>query len=523
MAVSAITIISCKLDDNIDPNLPLTEDLSPKQLLAAAETAQYSAQSGTMFSISRIWTNTVAGNYFYYAAPMTTEYQMNITTSTQNAVWNNNYLALANLAQIIEGKQAANFPLHTAMAKILLANGMQYIVDFYGDAPYSEAFKQQNLLNPKYDKGEDIYRDLVVKLNEALATLENTPVNDNNIVDGSEDVIFGGSGASSSSTNLASWKAYARTIKLRILLRQSKVTDATVKQFVNQQLATLAGLPSTSFVSADVKINPGYKSATEEQINPLYRNFGRYNYNVTAVNNAGWRYYMISDHFAKLLSGDSSKPTSGVTDPRGLKMYMKPVTVLGGATLRGIEQGSVKPTDRVEGNYNRIGGIFGPTAATAEASATSDGYMMLASESELLQAEAAVLYPQYFSNAAAHYANAVNKSFTFLGLTSAQATTYLAALDSKPVGWSGATDKMAAIQYQRLIILNNYRPYETYINYLKTGYPETPLALTAIYPNKPYRLMYPQSEFIGNSANVPKFDQAQAFTKNQYTPFWNRN
>lgn len=507
MAATAILMIGCKLDDNIDPNLPLTENLSPRQLLAAAETSQYAAQSGTMFSISRIWTNTVAGNYFYYAAPMTAEYQMNITSSSQNAIWNNNYLALANLAQIIEGKESANFPLHTAIAKILMANGMQYIVDFYGDAPYSEAFKQQNLLNPKYDRGEDIYHDLVVKINEAIATIENTAVNDNNKVDGSEDVILGG--------NMASWVAYANTIKLRLLLRQSKVTDATIQQFVNEQLASLSG---ATFVSSDITINPGYKADTPEQINPLYLNFGRYNYNVTAVNNAGWRYYMISDHFAKTLRGDSSKPTSGVSDPRGLKMYLAPTAVLNGVTLRGIEQGSVKPSDMLEGNFNRIGGFLGSSTGS-----TAPGYLMLASESELLQSEAAVLYPQYFSGAASHYTNAVTKSFIFLGLTEAQATAYLAALDSKPVGWSGAADKIAAIQHQRLVILNNYRPYETYINYLKTGYPDIPLAATAIYPNKPYRLMYPQSEFIGNSANVPKLEQAQAFTKNQYTPFWNRN
>ena len=114
-------------------------------------------------------------------------------------------------------------------------------------------------------------------------------------------------------------------------------------------------------------------------------------------------------------------------------------------------------------------------------------------------------------------------SFISYGLTSATADSYLAALDSKTVGWTGAPNKIAAIQYQRLVCLNLTRPVETYINYLKTGYPDTPLALTATHANKPYRLVYPQSEYVGNSANVPNVTTNDVFVKNNFTPFWNRN
>lgn len=138
-------------------------------------------------------------------------------------------------------------------------------------------------------------------------------------------------------------------------------------------------------------------------------------------------------------------------------------------------------------------------------------------------AEAAVTYPQYFSGAQVHYDNAVKASFKFYGLTEADATAYLALLDTKTVGWTGAPSKIAAIQYQRLIALNQVKPMETYLNYLKTGYPETPLALTAAHPNKPYRLVYPQSEYVGNSANVPNVSTNDVFVKNAFTPFWNRN
>ena len=171
LILSTLALVACKLDDNIDPNLPRTENLSPTDLITAAETTSYAAQTGSMLQLSNIWTNTWAGNYYYYAAPMTREYQMDVTSTFYNGIWNSNYLAMANLSQIITSSKAVDYPNHAAIAKVLLANSMQYIVDFYGDAPYTEAFKQQDLLTPKYDKGEDIYHDLVVKLNEAIATL----------------------------------------------------------------------------------------------------------------------------------------------------------------------------------------------------------------------------------------------------------------------------------------------------------------------------------------------------------------
>lgn len=501
LILSTLALVACKLDDNIDPNLPRTEDLSPTDLITAAETTSYAAQTGSMLQLSNIWTNTWAGNYYYYAAPMTREYQMDVTSTFYNEIWNSNYLAMANLSQIITSSKAVDYPNHVAIAKVLLANSMQYIVDFYGDAPYTEAFKQQDLLTPKYDKGEDIYHDLVVKLNEAIATLSSHSGEE---VSSSKDVIFGG--------DVDEWVKFAKTIKLRILLRQSKVTDATIKTFVDAQLATLAG---ETFVDSDVTIQPGYNTGTQAGMNPLYSNYGYYLYDGSR-NNSGNRYIMISDHFAKLLRGDSTKPTSGVADPRGTKMY-RAVS----STVKGIEQGSVKPANTKEAQYSRLGWIYDKTADGDMSGASSKGYLMTASESELLQAEAAVLYPQYFTDAQGHYNQAVEDSFTFYGISGASA--YLASLDSKSVGWTGAPNKIAAIQYQRLVCLNLTRPVETYINYLKTGYPDTPLALTATHANKPYRLVYPQSEYVGNSANVPNVTTNDVFVKNNFTPFWNRN
>ena len=52
---------------------------------------------------------------------------------------------------------------------------------------------------------------------------------------------------------------------------------------------------------------------------------------------------------------------------------------------------------------------------------------------------------------------------------------------------------------------------ESWIEYTRTGFPVTDLALTATRPAKPVRLMYPNSEYTANGNNVPSQSQNDAF------------
>ncbi|RYF20169.1 MAG: SusD/RagB family nutrient-binding outer membrane lipoprotein [Flavobacteriales bacterium] len=514
IAFATLSVVSCKLDDNISQNDPGVEQVTPDLYLSAAQTSNYNVDVGDIFELSNVWMNNWSGNIYYFASPYSAEYQLQVTSAFTrgNNFWNNSYTAMARYAAIYNNAQVDKYPHHAAIAKILMANSMQYIVDFYGDAPFSEAFKREANLTPKYDKGEDIYRNLVVMINEANAAIDNTtplfPV-------GTEDEVYAG--------NMDEWKRLANTIKLRILLRQSKVTDPTIRSFVLAQLQTLQGADFISeTVGGDATINPGYNNSTAQQQNPLIRNYAALNFDQTAENINGYRLIDISSHFAGLLNGANAK-TTGTTDARRGVMY-RPVTVSGVSTIRGITQGDGQIAGATEASFSRlfwkfreiVGGQIGDTS-------NIDGYIMTVAESELLQAEAAELYPAIFTNGIGHYNQAIESSFRFFGLTSAAATTYINSLASKPYGWNGSDGHIAAIQYQRMVALHFVKPQETYVNYLKTGFPVTPLALTATQPNKPWRLVYPAREYNTNSANVPNVTQADVFVKNQFTPFWNRN
>lgn len=523
--------VSCReIDDNISPNNVDPSSISPRQTLTAAENAVFSTQAGTINSLSNIWTNTWAGNNFYFGNPLTREYSLDISNNFGTGIWTSSYITANNLQGIIDN--GSSLPLHSAIARILKAYTMQYIIDFYGDVPYSEAFKGQANLAPKYDDDAAIYRELVLEINKAITDIDATQVNGDNIVTGTEDVIFQG--------DMTKWKKFAKNIKLKILLRQSKVTDTAIRSFVDAQLQTLATSKKGDFYIDNVVINPGYSNQNSSTDNPWFSNYGAVNFQGSSLNTNGWRLYKTAEYYANSVNGQTYG--SAAADLRGTKIFRRLSSNDDqqlASSVKGLRQGAPK-LDVNEWTISFIGWDFigsnsllynflayGDASAGAEIAkkgAALDGYLALGSENKLLLAEAATLYPTIFTfDAQGLYQEAVNDSFMFYGLTSSQATNYLNGLNTTAVGWAGAPNKIAAIQYQRFASLANLRQVETYINFLKTGYPAIPVADNAIYPNKPYRLIYPISEYTGNSSNVPNVTQAQVFTKNQFTPFWNQN
>ncbi|WP_185290479.1 SusD/RagB family nutrient-binding outer membrane lipoprotein [Chryseobacterium lactis] len=531
IAIAAFTTSCRELDDNISPNNVDPATISPRQMLAASESAVFSSQAGTLNSLSNVWTNTWAGNYYYYGNPLTREYSLDFSNTFATGIWSSSYFAANNLQTIINNGSA--LPLHSSIARILKAYTLQYVVDFYGDAPYTDAFKGQANLSPKYDDDASIYKNLVLEINKAIQDIDaTTTVNGDNQVNPGEDVIFAG--------DMEKWKKFAKNIKLRILLRQSKVTDSSIKSFVDAQLQTLGTSNINDFYLTDVVINPGYSNLNSSTPNPMFTNYGSVNYQGNSLNNDGWRLYKTAQYYANAVNGTTFGPGTG--DLRGTKQFgrLSSNNNPSAAATVGIKQGGNKPAGSSEWQYSFIGwkfiksnstitdflanGLTGAAVEIASQGAAMDGYLALDAENRLLLAEAAVLYPSLFTyDPSALYTQAVQNSFAFYGLTAAQATTYLGAISTTNVGWIGAPSKIAAIQYQRLVCLANLRQVETYINFLKTGYPNIPVADNAAYPNKPYRLIYPLSEYTGNSSNVPNVSQAQIFVKNQFTPFWNQN
>lgn len=527
LSLVGLAVVSCRLDDNLNPNKVLAENLTPSNRLAAASTTAYAVQAGTMNALGNAWMNTWSGNFAQFGNPFTVESNLELTTTYRQTLFSEMYKAITRFQRIIDA--GATAPNYVAIAKIQKAFYMQYIVDLYGDVPYSEAFKELENVNPKYDDDVTVYKGIVDELLEAKALLAANSSVSAFKVDAASDPIFKG--------NLTKWSQFGNTVLLKYAIHLSNTTNADGIALRNKIITALAG---ASYITEDVAINPGYSNASTDTQNPLYSNFGLY----TAAggeNTNGYRLMTASDHAIKSLQGDASKPTNGVSDTRIQYLFTTGKkynnTSAGGAVgYYGFPQGytndnykvfmgypitALKPTN---GNFSFLGGTF-----ATQAGAAASGFLMLKAESELLQAEAALRGYSGFSGDQAHFETAIKDAFAFNykngGDTVANATTaantYITAISANPkAGWTGSqTDKIAAIQYQRWVALINYNGIESYINYLRTGYPETPLAKTTQRANKPWRLLYPASEYSSNTANVPNLTLAQIFEKNEFTPF----
>ncbi|AYN00255.1 SusD/RagB family nutrient-binding outer membrane lipoprotein [Chryseobacterium sp. 3008163] len=547
-ATVGFAAISCNneyLDVNDNPNAVQAEMITPELMLPGALSTAYRTQAGTMMQFGNLMMNSWAGNSYTIAGPFSREFSLSSVDNTfYSGIWGGLYPRIANFNQMeITSNADHKQDNYVAIAKIMKAYYMQYIVDLYGKVPYSEAFLGQQNTTPKYDNDSDIYKSLITKLEEANTIID--AANHDALVPTS-DIVFSG--------NMTKWKALSNTIKLRLLVRMSNVTG-DLATYRNTKLQTLAG---ATFIEEEVRLNPGYNSSTDDQMNPYALTWAR---NAAGQQASNYAVVVVSEHMAnslemnRILNDPNYSKFNGITDPRKGRLFTNVNSVdyngVAFVGLKGVRQGNVPGQPGVPVNNvstSKLGfGNFGATATNLATSVTQNnargGLLFSQAESDLLQAEAALRWPSIFGtiNAQAKFTNAIVANATWLGvpipvppvtipvtppLTMAQVLApYITAISARPgLGWTGTnTQKIEAIMTQKWIALTNINPTEMFIEYNRTGYPFTPMATTAQYPNKPYRLVYPNSEYVANSANVPAISSAQVFVKNQYTPFWNQN
>jgi hypothetical protein len=292
----------------------------------------------------------------------------------------------------------------------------------------------------------------------------------------------------------------ANTLKLRILMRQATLaeTDGETATYLNQQFANL----DNNFLTSSAKVQPGYSDNDGAQ-NPFYATHGfGTDGNMTTTN----RFIRASLYAQEFLDGTST----GVVDNRITSIYA-PIAGAGTPTgVVGVDQGIDSGDPAIPADISGLGtGLI--------ISSEQDGYIMLAAESYFLQAEAA--HRNYISgDAKALFQAGIMASFAHYGL---DGSAYITASNAIPeLGWDGSTNKIEAIMTQKWIATNGINGIESWVEYVRTGYPDVPLAQSAQRPSKPNRLMYPASELVGNAANVPSQTADDAFSTKI---FWDNN
>ncbi|CAM4409425.1 SusD/RagB family nutrient-binding outer membrane lipoprotein [Flavobacterium terrigena] len=531
--------------NDVNPNAVQLEDVPPRLMLPGAMAQTFRTQATTMNALGSILTNAWAGNVNSFASPYSREYKLQVDNSFYSGIWDGLYRSMANFELITKYPNADHSQdQFVAVAKIMKSYYMQYIVDLYGKAPYSEAFQYQENLYPKYDNDFEIYKALVQNLDDARAIMNGLTGTELGL--GSSDIMMGG--------DLNEWYNFANTLELRMLLRMRSSNYPGVAAYVASRVPGLVG---QSFISTDVTINPGYDGSADDKQNPF---FNAYVFSPTlAAQNR--TLVVASGHIARILNGGNTPVNNVVTadpayakytplnstgaavDQRGARMFFRIGTP---AKVRGVLQGSSTSDTQGAGTtqVSRLG--FGITkypytsnSLTAnpvykpsmEWASAQSGVIMLAAESYFLQAEAAVFLDAGFGFAQGLFDQGITASYDYystvgnpFGIAAINPAAYIAAANTiVGVGFGAATndaERLEAIMYQKWMALHSLHGIEPFIEYTRTGYPSTPLAIGAEQANKPKRLNYPVSEYVANSANVPALSTSQLFTVNSTSPFW---
>lgn len=526
---------SCKsfLDINNNPNQPTSQTANALLANALATTAAtYTGQNPVFGNSYNDYYASFAADYLAKSGTVSGFSQERLYTynntyyqTLYNATYDN--LNDYNLIQA----QAAAYPNHAAIARIMKAYDFLLLVDQYGDVPYSQALQGLSNVAPKYDKAQDIYTDLIAQLKGAIKDIDaaadaGTPV-------GAEDVVFGGG-----ATGMTRWKRFANSLRLRILLRESSAVD------VKAEMALVQAEPD-GFITSDVVVQPGYATNSGQQ-NPFYNRYGiavgltvataEYSYQVPTkfiirqyVNNADPRITQL--YRLGLLTTVTGADTVVTTPYVGADAGINPplfdpatgnVTsrlLRGGAFLRGASQPVVlmllaehlfsKAEAETKGlltgdaktDYlNGIEASFIQTYRTATDLGTINGTTVASATTNTPGVT------QYNTYIAANVGN---------GLVDYDAAATTVIVNKKDTGASRAVSAMDKILYQKYLAENIIASVEALDDYRRTGQPNFEHATTGQKGGQlPNRLIYPQTEVSTNAANIPA-------VADQYVPiFW---
>jgi hypothetical protein len=457
---TGLTITSCDdtLDVNTDPNNPATS--TPQLTLPVAEVSI----ATVLESDFNILGSMLA--HYWTTGPTAAQYDFidkyNIRTTDYDNSWIFVYTSVLSDLEFVRRYGVENEqPNYTAIAQLLQAYTYQIMVDLYDKIPYTEALKgKEGNVTATFDNGEQVYDNLIVKIDEALALIDPSP---NAIRPANDDLIYGG--------NMESWQKFGNTLKLKIFIRQAlarpEVAQAGIEALYDQG-ATFIGAGDDARVTF---------SASVHNENPFWQE----------LNQTTFENLVASATFLDEVIDSGDPRLEALYDPSDAEgQYV------------GLDQG-VGTQD---------GGLFDDYAHPSQTliiSRTAPAYLMTGYESLFLQAEAAQR-GWSGADAKALYDAAVTASFAMWGKSTA--------------GFLGAGEvyeydgQLETIYYQKWLSFNGEQGLEGWMEWRRTGVPVLPVSVQGRpLPNTfPLRLIWPITERSANP-NVPTLTTVD-------TPVW---
>ncbi|GAA4469884.1 SusD/RagB family nutrient-binding outer membrane lipoprotein [Nibrella saemangeumensis] len=402
-----------------------------------------------------------------------------VNNSNTPLVWTNFYRnVVKQLVAVIDQTKSDPLQVNTYQAaRIWKAYVFMILTDTYGDIPYFEAGQgyTNEIISPKYDAQQAIYKDILKELEEASAALKTTeaPV--------TTDILYGG--------DVAKWKRLGYSFMLRAAMRLTKVDPATAEAYVKKAVA--GGVFQSNADNSVIRHTAIYNNyianhlAAREKTN-FYLAAPFVNY---LKENNDPRLPIFAVRYVGAKGGQEQTTSRASSDPSvqvGMPMGYNDVSI----TTVLQQHGVASLWDFSQVNLNTVLKLDSPE------------FHITYSQVQLLLAEAAVR--GWVTGSAAEYftkgVRANLEQMAQYGVTIPEATIK-AYLDAHPLDTSKALEQINTQYWVSTFLDGN----ESFANFRRSGYPalkKNPYPGSEVKGDFIRRLPYPDSEIVVNSANM---------------------
>lgn len=250
IAICSVSLVSCgDLDINENPNFPEEAKATPERLIPSGIAWSAARLSSDVQLVTSLWMQHYAQNN---ASNQYTNYDSyNIQNTHFAGVWSSMYSgALPDLYMARDKSEASSEWGYWIPAQVMIAFDYHILVDLYEKVPFTQAVKSDEYPAPVYDDGKAVNAGIISILDAVIAK-ENEALQSGKTL-GASDFVFKG--------DVKKWVEFAKTLKLKILLRD----------FENNKVAIQAMLNAGGFLTEDARMNEFQDK--ENNSNPLYEN-----------------------------------------------------------------------------------------------------------------------------------------------------------------------------------------------------------------------------------------------------------
>jgi hypothetical protein len=465
--IFAIAFTSCELPDNLDPKEATEVPVSTiftNSLVNFANTVNNSSQNVNVSRLfAQYWQQTT-----YFDESRYNLQDRGIPDSYSSAFYKDILMDIKETKKLInaveaEGQLAIENANKIAILTVMEVYSYQCLVDAFGNVPYSEALMGAENSAPKYDDAKTIYDDLATKIDAAINAM-NTGYGSF----GSADVLFDG--------DVASWKAFASSVKLRLGIRLADVDPGKAKSMVESAAGN---------AFADGEGAYFYYNGVVPHVNTIYSHF-------SVDGRKDW-----------LPANTIVDKMKELNDPR-IGQYF--------TMYEGDYKGAIYGLNGAQSynNYSNFTDRF--MAADFEAD------LMSYPEVAFILAEAAQRGWNVGGSAQEWYNKGVTASILYWGGTQEEADAYLA---QPSVAYDAANWKMS-IGTQKWIALYN-QGVEAWAEWRRLDYPILNVPEELTYGDIPVRMNYPFDEGELNPENYAAAVAAMGGDTQKIKLFWDKN